>query len=962
VSGHEADEPGEIAFGAFRLRPAQQLLLEGDKPVHIGSRARDILIALVERPGQVLSKQELLDRVWPNTFVEEGNLRVHVAGLRRALGDGQAGKRFIANVPGRGYSFVAPVQRGRVLGLQPQPEKGEARQHLPMLLARMVGRSDSVAALSVQVTRQRFVTIVGAGGIGKTTVAIAVADSLVSSFDDGVRFVDLAPLSDPLLVPGALATVLGVGAGSERPLSHVISFLREKHLLIVLDNCEHVVEAAARMAEDVLKGAARIHILATSREALRAEGERVHRLAPLAFPPSGTELTGAQALAFPAVQLFVERAAASLEAFELADSDARLVAEICRRLDGIALAIEIVAGWVDTFGIAGLAARLDERFRLLLRGRRTALPRHQTLHTAIEWSYALLPQRQQLVLRRLAVFAGMFTMESASAVLADTDMPRSEVVEAIADLIAKSLVTASVDAAVALYRLLDTTRAYALFRLEEQGERDQIARRHAEHYRTLLQQAYGEWERKPAGDWLRYHGHTIDNARAALDWAFSTGGDVNTGVALTVFAIPLWFHLSLTRECAERVDRALAAPATSRDLDQEMRLHAARAWSLMQTKGLGSETLAAWSRVLETSERQDNRDYQLRALWGLWAGLQNRGEFREALTLARRFSALATGATDQLGILVADRMVGYILHLMGEQAEARQHLERMLGKYEVPVIGAQMIRFVFDQRAMARCFLARILWLQGSPKQALLMVRSIVDAAAFGSDILTLCQVLVHAGCPVALFAGDLPLVERYVAMLMENAAHQGLAFWRGWGRCFRGVLLVKRGDLAHGLAELEAALTELREIQYGVYYIVFQSEFAAALGVAGSTAEALAAIDEALARSEQNEERWYLAEILRIKGELVLSGDAPEAPGEAEIYYQRSLEWARRHQTIAWELRAATSLARLWKNQNRAGEALTLLAPIHARFAEGHDTHDLLVANDLLEELRPSSRDPTGS
>ena len=768
----------------------------------------------------------------------------------------------------------------------------------------------------------------------------------------GVRFVDLAPLSDPQLVPAALASIFGVGAGSEGHCRNVIAFLREKHLLIVLDNCEHLIEAAARMAEDLLKGARGSTSWRRAGKPLRSEGERVHRLAPLAFPQSGAELTAAQALAFPSVQLFVERAAACLDDFELSDADAPLVAEICRRLDGIALAIEIVAGRVDTFGVAGLAARLDERFRLLLRGRRTALPRHQTLHTTLDWSYALLPKLQQLVLRRLAVFAGMFTMESASAVLADSETSPAEAVDAIADLIAKSLVTASVDATVALYRLLDTTRAYALIKIEECNEQDQMARRHAEHYRALLEQAHGDWERKPASEWLEHHGHSIDNVRAALDWAFSPAGDVETGIALTVVAIPLWFHLSLTRECADRVDRALAAPATSRSLDQEMRLRAAHAWTLMQTKGLGLETLAAWSQVLEASEQLGNRGYQLQALWGLWAGMQNRGEFHEALTLGRKFSELATQANDRLGILVGDRMVGYMLHLLGDQADARHYLERMLGHYEVPVIGAQMIRFVFDQRAMARCFLARILWLQGHATQAVLMVESIVDEAVAGSDILTLCQVLVHAACPVALFVGDLALVERYVSLLMESAAHQGLAFWQGWGRCFRGVLLVKRGELARGLSELQAALSELRQIQYGVYYIVFQSELAAALGFAGNVGDGLAAIDEALARSEQNDERWYLAEVLRIKGELVLASSGPEGRNDAEMYYQRSLEWARRHETLAWELRTATSLARLWKDQHRIEQARALLAPVYARFSEGHNTHDLMLADEILREL----------
>jgi predicted ATPase len=291
---------------------------------------------------------------------------------------------------------------------------------------------------------------------------------------------------------------------------------------------------------------------------LRADGERVHRLAPLATPPASPDLTAAQALAFPAVQLFVERAAASQDTFELSDEeDAPAVAELCRGLDGIALAIEIAAGRVDTFGIAELASGLDNRLRLLIRGRRTSLSRHQTLGATLDWSYQLLSEAERAILRGLAIFAGAFTLHSACAVLQRDDVSRSDVLESIANLVAKSLVSLSVEKGISFYRLLETTRGYALIKLEESGEKDSLAGRHAQHYLTALKQAEIEWHRRPAAEWLEMHWRSIDNVRAALDWAFSPSGDAGVGIALTEAAVPLWFQLSLMSECCERVELAL---------------------------------------------------------------------------------------------------------------------------------------------------------------------------------------------------------------------------------------------------------------------------------------------------------------------------------------------------------------------------------------------------------------------
>src|ERR1700710_880882 len=305
-----------VAFGPFRLFVGQRLLEKAGIPIALGSRALDILIFLVERAGNVVSKEELISRVWPNVTVDENRLRVHVAGLRKVLGDGQAGYRYVTNISGRGYCFVAPI----VPLAEPKVASNldlmisDQAHRLPLRLARMVGRDEAVRTIS-DLLATRFVTIQGPGGIGKTTVAVSVGHAQLAAFEGAVRFVDLGSLQDPGLVPGAVASALGLPVGSTDPTSRLISFLRDRRMLLILDCCEHVIEAVAALAERVFQEAAQISILATSREALRVEGEHVYRLSALESPPEGAELTAMQVLAFPAAHLFVERASAGSHRF-----------------------------------------------------------------------------------------------------------------------------------------------------------------------------------------------------------------------------------------------------------------------------------------------------------------------------------------------------------------------------------------------------------------------------------------------------------------------------------------------------------------------------------------------------------------------------------------------------------------------------------------------------------------------
>jgi predicted ATPase/DNA-binding winged helix-turn-helix (wHTH) protein len=473
-----------FSFGQFRLYPTQRQLLKADKPVHIGSRALDILIMLVERPGQLLSKDEIMARVWPSTFVGPANLTVHVAALRRVLGDGRAGVRYLVNIPGRGYRFVAPVSRGEDPLVRPERAVPQGKHNLPAQITRLVGRVETVAMLAEQLSHDRLLTIVGPGGIGKTSVALAVAEGMVSNYEHGIWLVDLASVSDSDAVAPVVATAVGLESSSNTPIVALVESLRGKDMLLLFDNCERVVDTAASVAVSILRGAPEVRILATSREPLRAEGEHRHRLPSLEVPSRSVSLSVTEALRFSAVELFVDRAAAKLDSFELTERDVPIVVDLCRKLDGNALAIELAAGRIDTFGLRGLSTRLDGGLQRLTGGYRTALPRHQTLRAMLDWSFDWLLVPERIVLSRLAIFDGEFTLEAASAVASSEDIPAFDVADFVAGLVTKSLVAADICGKEPQYRLLEITRAYAREKLQESGEFELIARRHVEYIRA----------------------------------------------------------------------------------------------------------------------------------------------------------------------------------------------------------------------------------------------------------------------------------------------------------------------------------------------------------------------------------------------------------------------------------------------------------------------------------------------
>src|SRR5271156_5660159 len=413
-----------LKFGEFELAPVARALWRRGKQVKLGSRALDILIALASRPGQILSKDDLTKLVWRGAIVDETALRVGISAVRKALGT--SGDRYITTVPGRGYCFVLDVE---TRAAKPTPDPPHCKrlkpQRLPAQIARVVGRDEVIVALAAEATRRRLLSLVGPGGIGKTTVAVAVADRLRAAFD-AAAFVDLSPIENGTQIAAAAAAALGINLRlQENPVDQIAQAIEDRRVLIVLDNCEHLVDLAAAFVEALLSSAQGVTILATSRERLRVAGEWVHQLSPLDAPPESSTLSAGEGggfvagevRSFAAVKLFEERAAFALGGYQITDTDAPYVAEICRRLDGIALAIELAAGRLAALGVQGLANSLKDCFSILTHGRRTALPRHQTLRATLDWSYRLLSLEDQAALRRLSVFNGSFTLEDAAFVM-----------------------------------------------------------------------------------------------------------------------------------------------------------------------------------------------------------------------------------------------------------------------------------------------------------------------------------------------------------------------------------------------------------------------------------------------------------------------------------------------------------------------------------------------------------------
>jgi predicted ATPase/DNA-binding winged helix-turn-helix (wHTH) protein len=543
-----------LMFGPFELSTRERVLRRDGVVLPLGGRALDILIYLAERPGEVVGKKQLIDRVWSNVNVEEGSLRVHVAAIRKALADGQYGNRYVANVQGRGYSFVGQVTRLED-GAIDERDRAQNDVGLPAHLLKMIGRGPALDEVKDRIRNDRFVTLLGPGGIGKTTVALAAAHAMAEEFDGGIHFVDLGSVTDPHHVPAAVATALGLALKAKDATAGLLDAVRSRKLLIILDSCEHLIDTVAPLAERLFQEAAQAHILATSREVLRVEGEYCYRILPLDFPPDTHETANAM-LRYPAIQLFVERVAAKGGDFLLTDAEAPYVAEMCRKLDGVPLAIELAAGRVAALGINNTVTSLESRLELLKLSRRTSVPRHRTLRATMDWSYDLLSDVEKIVFRQISPFTGYLTLEGAQHVVGELGFSDGEIFDAIAGLVEKSLLTTRIDETQVSYRLLDTTRTYALEKLELHAELDTVLRRHALYVTEHLESRREILATEARAERLAFYSSQLGDVRAALEWSFGAQGNIEIATRLAAASTQLFLELSLIVECQVWAERA----------------------------------------------------------------------------------------------------------------------------------------------------------------------------------------------------------------------------------------------------------------------------------------------------------------------------------------------------------------------------------------------------------------------
>ncbi|WP_144185785.1 ATP-binding protein [Elioraea rosea] len=924
-------------FGPFRLFPAERLLERDGKPVPIGSRAFDLLTAMAERAGEVVSKSELFARGWPGMIVEESGLRFHVSALRKALEEGKDGARYIANVPGRGYCLVVPAT---AFGAEVQRPPAAARSDSAIATVSRglpLGREDTVPDLMCRLGRDRLVTVSGPAGIGKTTVAFAVAAAERDRGAREVRIVDLAGGQDPALVGAAVAASIGISARSEDPTNEILGFLADRPVLLVLDNCEHVLTSVAPLAERLYLEAPSVQVLVTSREPLRVLGEHVVELPPLPVPPRDGRVTADVLLAYPATKLFLDRAAAVGFREEVTDEAAATIAALCRKLDGIALAIELVASRVGMLGLAETAALVDTRLRLLWQGRRTAPPRHQTLAAALDWSHALLSENERRTLRKLSVFAGTFSLSAALAV-AGADMEETDAAAALDSLVSRSLVAVRRDDGAMRYRLLDTTRAYAAQKLEASGEAASTARRHAAAVLAILTEERAGTSPEDRAARRARERALLGDVQTALRWSFADLANRDLSIALAAHACSLFIALSLLHECRQWSSAALAlAGADELDDRTALALQAALGHALTFIDGNDDAARDALERALLIAEGLADREEQFRLLGRLHMFHRRADEVSRLLPIAVRMQEIGTALGDPAGMAAAHTMLGVSFHLAGDQGAARLHLETALGMAEFERVTPG--HFAFHRNPIIA--LARTLWLQGCPDKAVEAARPLASDDA-SADVVTRCIGLIW-GADVFRWTGDWATFQALAERLDTLAVRHSLRPYQAVALGMRGEALIRSGQARAGTEFLRSALKVLQAHRYELYMAGFGSALAEGLALLGRAEEAIAFVGTVLKATLTRGSGLHLAELYRIRAGLHAAlGDAPRAQAD----FRTAIATARAQGAVGWELRAATGLARLCGHAAALQDALSL-------FEEGFETSDLGEATEELARLR---------
>ncbi len=930
-----------VAFDGFMLDLKRGVLYQNGQRLHLRQRELDILTCLARQPNRFVSKQTLIDTVWPGQSISDANLRVQMSALRRVLGPGPDRRGFIDVLPRQGYRFC-PSGKWSAAGDPDQTSASDraagaepSRHNLPVRVKRSFGREYDCKHLLALLAENRLATVVGPGGIGKTTLALTTAERLVDTFEDGVRFVDLAGLTDGDFVPGSLAAAIGVVLGPDATEDILVEYLVPKRTLFVVDNCEHLIGPVAALVELILTQTRHVRFLCTSREPLRIDGEALLRLGPLDLPPRTGGLAPHQVADYPAVQLFNDRAGQGTNDFQPEGEQILTVAGLCRRLDGNPLAIELAAARLGLFGLDGLVAQLDESLSLLVQGRRTAVSRHKTLRETIDWSYNLLPPVERSLLNRLSIFRSGFSLEAARAV-AGQGLAGHDLLHGLAELVAKSLINVDLSGATPQYRMLLLTREFAFEKLESDGDRDTTAQRHATYFLELMT--------------LAAHDRSVDaeawaaDVGSAINWSLGEPGNSELACTLVQTAFNVMERYSRLADRGRLIDRALTragdTPETETNWKLTLYLHRLH---ILQFTSADEAELTAWAAKCDAlAERLYLKTKDIKARLealvnrcGMAFSIGNAPKLLELAAEGERYGLDGRcGAPD---LLRFERSLFQAHHFVGDHDTAQTYVAKVLAYPDEVANGRYFAASDYISPAItARIFKARMLWIQGRPPLATEVAGEALGLS-YASSPNVICYVLGFAAIPIALWRGDTAIASDGLNQLQAFAEDQGLGYWASWARLYAFALAWGRDGVG---TPVSPAL--IRNTHQADHLATFCS----------------AENSRAYSRVEAGLAGWNAPEVLRRRAEWTLATGAA-SPLQAEAVLVRAIDLARQQRAPGWELRAALSLARLRQspeqNHAPADDAADALRRVADRFDMALPDRDIAAARAFLTGRAPS-------
>lgn len=938
-----AEPDNVVEFGPFRLHGDHRRLFCGNEEVQLGGRAMEMLVTLARNKGEVVSKDELYNAAWPGIFVHEANLKVTIASLRRALREYSPAENYIRTLVGRGYWLSDQVSGSspRIANLPIA-----ANSQFPELRT-VIGRDAEIAELRNRITANRLTTIVGPGGIGKTTVAVATVQLLEDDEGGLFTFIDLSRATGEEFVIPSVAAALGISSVSQDRLEAISSILARRKALLLLDTCEHVLNAVAHFCDVVLANTGDVRIIATSRQALRAKREEVFWLSPLEVPPPGRTYTAEQVLRYTAPQLLIERASEKGK-YVLDDGDASAVAEICRRLDGSPLAIELVSPRLTSRRAPDVLEELGDRFITLVGRDREGPPRQQTLLATLEWSYALLTMSEAAVLRAVSVFMGTFDMDAVLSIIGRHGLDPMAVFDAIAGLRAKSMLSVEQMGGGMRYRLLDSTRAFAGDLLEASGELTDVMAAYARYILDILARANADQASLSARRWHTTYASRADDLRKAVNWALFLRSDPLLGMQLVSMGLPLWHELSLSEEARRYCEQALAEfdRISCSDLALKLKLLVGLATVSSYISADAEKAIETFKTAIQLSREVADTSAECKALGALARYQILPGQQTVARETLKALKRVAMRSNNLSALWEHEHLLTELDIIRCEYPSAIARLEKLRRELRGAADGAGS-RFDLDPKLRTENTLGGLQWLGSTrPGTGFKRIKAVSKAVSKIDHGWTIIFCYTRGALFVLCECQEYALAKHYAELLKETIYRHGMPAWIPLVNCFSEVLDAMTG-VRRDPNGLMTAFDELRNGLPQIGRHLYFAQLIRALHTIGHVTQAVRILDYLF---EIGPQRSMVPELLRLRAinERSLGSDE-----NAVSTLQQALQAAEENGAWGWRIRCATDLALLLKERMLIDDAKRVLEPVYGQFKDGFDTPDLQRARNLLTELQ---------